>query len=113
VGEHTIRVTASVGVAKEVLEKSAVQRRDPLTCESTGAENPSAKFALGEKLSNAADIAHAYEAEGEVIEVLRGGHYRIRIDGADHTLLARCCGKMIRANIKIVLGDRVRCELTP
>jgi translation initiation factor IF-1 len=52
------------------------------------------------------------EFEGEVIEALRSGMFRIKLDN-DHETLGYTAGKMRRYRIRILPGDRVRVELSP
>ena len=55
----------------------------------------------------------AIEVEGEVLQALGDGRYRIRIDGTDQTPICKTGGKMGRFRIRITQGDRVRAELSP
>ncbi len=52
------------------------------------------------------------EVEGTVIEALPATQFRVRLDN-DHTVLAYLSGKMRKYYIRILLGDRVRVELSP
>nr|MBN1229934.1 translation initiation factor IF-1 [Anaerolineae bacterium] len=52
------------------------------------------------------------EVEGMVIEALPGMMFRVRLDD-NHEVLSYLSGKMRRHYIRILLGDRVRVELTP
>lgn len=52
------------------------------------------------------------ELEGTVIEALPGTMFRVKL-GDGHTVLAYLSGKMRKFYIRILLGDRVRVELTP
>jgi translation initiation factor IF-1 len=49
--------------------------------------------------------------EGEVIEALRNRMYRISLDNG-HETLGYMAGKMKRYKIRIMLGDRVKIELS-
>jgi translation initiation factor IF-1 len=52
------------------------------------------------------------EVEGTVVEALPGTMFRVELaDG--HQILAYLSGKMRKYYIRILLGDRVRVELTP
>jgi len=53
------------------------------------------------------------EVNGEVIEALRGGNYRVTLEGGAHQVLAYTSGKMRKFRIRIVVGDQVRVELSP
>ena len=52
------------------------------------------------------------EVEGVVIEALPGTQFRVELDNG-HTVLAYLSGKMRKYYIRILLGDRVRLELSP
>jgi translation initiation factor IF-1 len=53
------------------------------------------------------------EVNGEVIEALRSGTYRVALEGNGHEVLAYTAGKMRKFRIRIVVGDQVRVELSP
>lgn len=50
--------------------------------------------------------------EGTVVEALPNTLFKVELDNG-HTLLAHLSGKMRRFYIRVLLGDRVRVELTP
>jgi translation initiation factor IF-1 len=52
------------------------------------------------------------DVEGTVIEALPGTQFRVRLDNG-HEVLAYLSGKMRKYYIRILLGDRVRVELSP
>ena len=52
------------------------------------------------------------EMEGTVIEALPSTQFRVRLDN-DHEILAYLSGKMRKYYIRILLGDRVRVEMSP
>ena len=52
------------------------------------------------------------ELDGEVVEALRNGYFRIALDGG-HETLGYTAGKMRRYRIRIFPGDRVKIELSP
>nr|HID12464.1 translation initiation factor IF-1 [Anaerolineae bacterium] len=52
------------------------------------------------------------EVEGTVIEALPATQFRVRLDSG-HEVLAYLSGKMRKYYIRILLGDRVRVELSP
>jgi translation initiation factor IF-1 len=52
------------------------------------------------------------ELEGEVIESLRDGKFRIALDNG-HETLGYTAGKMRRFRIRINPGDRIKVELSP
>jgi translation initiation factor IF-1 len=51
------------------------------------------------------------EFEGEVMEALRGRMFRIQLDNG-HEALCYLGGRMKRYRIRLMLGDRVRIELS-
>ncbi len=52
------------------------------------------------------------EVEGSVIEALPSTQFRVRLD-TGHEVLAYLSGRMRKYYIRILLGDRVRVELSP
>ena len=52
------------------------------------------------------------ELEGEVIEAFRSGMFRIALDNG-HETLGYLAGRLKRYRIRVMLGDRVRVELSP
>ena len=50
--------------------------------------------------------------EGVVIEALPGTQFKVRLDNG-HEVLAYLSGKMRKYYIRILLGDRVRVEMSP
>lgn len=52
------------------------------------------------------------ETEGIVIEALPNASFRVQLDGGMETL-AYLAGRLRKNNIRVLLGDRVRVELTP
>ena len=52
------------------------------------------------------------EMEGTVTEALPGTQFRIELENG-HELLAYLAGKMRRYYIRILLGDRVKVEVSP
>lgn len=51
------------------------------------------------------------EMEGTVVEALPGTQFRVELDNG-HNVLAYLSGKMRKYYIRILLGDRVRVELS-
>ena len=51
-------------------------------------------------------------ADGVVIEALPGTQFRVRLENG-HEVLAYLSGKMRKYYIRILLGDRVRVEMSP
>jgi translation initiation factor IF-1 len=52
------------------------------------------------------------EVEGVIVEALPGTQFRVRLDN-DHEVLAYPSGRLRKYYIRILLGDRVRLELSP
>lgn len=52
------------------------------------------------------------EVEGTVVEALPNTQFTVELDNG-HQVLAYLSGKMRRYYIRILLGDRVRVEMTP
>ena len=52
------------------------------------------------------------EVEGKVIEALPGTQFKVELDNG-HELLAYLSGKMRKYYIRILLGDRVKVEISP
>ena len=61
---------------------------------------------MGKKKEDKIDV------EGIVVEALPGTQFRVRLDSG-HEILAYLSGKMRKYYIRILLGDRVRVELSP
>lgn len=52
------------------------------------------------------------EVEGTIIEALPNTQFRVRLDNG-HEIMAYISGRMRKYYIRILLGDRVRVELSP
>ena len=52
------------------------------------------------------------EVEGTVVEALPGTMFRVELEDG-HEVLAYLSGKMRKFYIRILLGDRVKVEMTP
>jgi translation initiation factor IF-1 len=52
------------------------------------------------------------QVEGLVVEALPGTQFRVRLDNG-HEVLAYLSGKMRKYYIRILLGDRVKVEMSP
>ena len=59
-----------------------------------------------------ADKEDAIEVQGTVIEMMRGTQFKVQLQNG-HVILAHISGKMRKNNIKIILGDKVRVEMSP
>ncbi len=54
----------------------------------------------------------AIEMEGTVTEVLPNTKFRVELENG-HKILAYLSGKMRKHYIRVLEGDRVKCELSP
>ncbi|HVS02531.1 MAG TPA: translation initiation factor IF-1 [Thermoanaerobaculia bacterium] len=54
----------------------------------------------------------AIELDGEVVQVLGNSNFRVKLT-EDHSVLARIAGRMRRARIRVMTGDKVKVELSP
>jgi translation initiation factor IF-1 len=52
------------------------------------------------------------QVEGTIVEALPGTQFRVRLDN-DHEVLAYLSGRMRKYYIRILLGDRVKVEISP
>jgi translation initiation factor IF-1 len=52
------------------------------------------------------------ELTGQVTEVLPGNMYRVKLDDNQHVILAYLGGRLKQHKIKIILGDKVRVEIS-
>ncbi len=52
------------------------------------------------------------ELEGEILEALSNGKYRVSLDNG-HEAMGYLAGKMRRFRIRILPGDRIKIELSP
>ena len=59
-----------------------------------------------------AKVEEKIEVEGSVTEALPGTQFRVELDNG-HKVLAYLSGKMRKYYIRILLGDRVRLEISP
>ena len=53
------------------------------------------------------------EVEGTVTTVLPGTMFRVTLDQNSHEVLAHISGKMRKHWVRLVVGDRVRMEISP
>jgi translation initiation factor IF-1 len=52
------------------------------------------------------------EVEGNIVEVLPNQMFKVKLDN-DHIVTCYTGGKMRRFRIRLVMGDRVKIEMTP
>jgi translation initiation factor IF-1 len=53
------------------------------------------------------------EFTGKVIDVLPNSTFKVQVDDTEHTLICYMGGKLKQHKIKVILGDRVRLEVSP
>jgi translation initiation factor IF-1 len=95
--------TATVAATRAPAESLRAERQPRLQARSAASAPASlASVAKEEKV----------EFEGEVIEALPNAMFKVKLDN-DHVVLGHVAGKMRRFRIRILPGDRVRCELSP
>ncbi len=64
------------------------------------------------KLADPNDEEKAVEVEGEISSVLAGTMFRVKL-ASGHEVLAHISGKMRKRFIRLVVGDRVKMEMSP
>jgi translation initiation factor IF-1 len=69
-------------------------------------------FAFSDERDVIAEKEEKIEFQGEIIESLGNRMFRIRLDNG-HELLGYSSGRLKRHRIRMLLGDRVRIELSP
>ena len=58
------------------------------------------------------DKEELIQFEGSILDVLPDGRFRVRLDNG-HEILAYASGRMKKAHIRVLAGDRVTVEMTP
>jgi translation initiation factor IF-1 len=53
------------------------------------------------------------ELVGMVEEVLPGNMFRVKVEGNQHVILCYMGGKLKQHKIKVILGDKVKMEISP
>ncbi len=52
------------------------------------------------------------QISGQVEKILGGGRYRVKLENG-HVITAQLSGRMRRFHIRVILGDRVQCGVSP
>jgi len=73
---------------------------------------PARSLSPEEEESVIAEKEEKIELEGEVVEAVGSGMYRIQLDNGQEAL-GYTAGKMRRYRIRITPGDRIKIELSP
>lgn len=53
-----------------------------------------------------------FEVDGEIVDVLPNQMFKVKLEN-DHIITAYTGGKMRQFKIRMILGDRVKCEMSP
>lgn len=53
------------------------------------------------------------EITGKVEEVLPNSTFRVKVDNMDHCILCYMGGKLKQHKIKVIMGDKVKVEMSP
>jgi translation initiation factor IF-1 len=53
------------------------------------------------------------ELTGAIIEVLPNSTFRVQLDGQPHIALCYMGGRLKQNKIKVILGDKVKIEMSP
>lgn len=53
------------------------------------------------------------EAMGVVTDNLSHAQFKVKLEGSDHTITAYVSGNMSKNQIRIIVGDRVKVEMSP
>ena len=112
----------SQSIARIVSKRSAVQdaKRAPPTADASVSVDRESKVGGGVRSGSAAAIGYyscvpkndAIEMDGTVVDALPNTQFKVKLDNG-HELLAYTGGKMRKFRIRILLGDRVRVEMSP
>lgn len=54
-----------------------------------------------------------FEMEGEIVDVLPNQMFKVKLNENEHTVVAYTGGKMRQNKIRLVMGDRVKVEMSP
>ncbi len=101
--------------------RALLARPKPLLSPSAGSlsldttksnERSASRAGASDQMEHSVAKEDKVEFEGEVIEALPNAMFRVKLDN-DHVVLGHVAGKMRRFRIRILPGDRVRCELSP
>jgi translation initiation factor IF-1 len=50
--------------------------------------------------------------QGTIVDVSSDFTFRVRLDESGHTILAKCSGRLRKNKIKMIVGDKVKCEMS-
>lgn len=55
--------------------------------------------------------SNVFEIKGTVIENLKGMKFRVKLDDIDREVICTVKGKLVKNNIRIIVGDKVDVEI--
>mmetsp|Transcript_20062 Transcript_20062/g.30043 ORF Transcript_20062/g.30043 Transcript_20062/m.30043 type:complete len:167 (+) Transcript_20062:122-622(+) len=61
----------------------------------------------------AKENSNVITVEGQVVDALPGTMFKVKLDEVDQEVLCQLAGKMRKNNIRVLIGDKVRVELSP
>lgn len=79
---------------------------------SRGSRNRNSGPRRPAKVAAEDDAEAAVEVDGEVSQVLAGTMFRVKLNSG-HEVLAHISGKMRKRFIRLVVGDKVKMEMSP
>lgn len=77
-----------------------------------GGKSRNRRFSGPPKRAEKEGEENAVEVEGEISAVLAGTMFRVKMESG-HEVLAHISGKMRKRFIRLVVGDRVKMEMSP
>lgn len=77
-----------------------------------GRNAKSGRYGNSPRRADKDEEAKSVEVEGEISAVLAGTMFRVRMESG-HEVLAHISGKMRKRFIRLVVGDRVKMEMSP
>ncbi len=70
------------------------------------------RFGSTKRVAKQDDEEKAVEVDGEISSVLAGTMFRVKLESG-HEVLAHISGKMRKRFIRLVVGDKVKMEMSP
>lgn len=70
------------------------------------------RFGPSKRADKPEDEEKAVEVDGEISSVLAGTMFRVKLESG-HEVLAHISGKMRKRFIRLVVGDKVKMEMSP
>jgi translation initiation factor IF-1 len=104
---HSSHGVTSQSIAQTASRPSA----EPVDPRAVAIDNPRLRVLLRDKIQELPKN-DAIEMDGTVVDALPNTQFKVKLDNG-HELLAYTGGKMRKFRIRILLGDRVRVEMSP